>query len=83
MSCLLGIDLGTSSVKVVVVASGARLLGVGNAEYPIYTPSIGFAEQEPADWWEASVRAAHEALEKAGRPEISAIASPDRCMASF
>jgi len=73
MSCLLGIDLGTSSVKVVVVASGARLLGVGNAEYPIYTPSIGFAEQEPADWWEASVRAAHETLEKAGRPEISAI----------
>jgi len=73
MSSLLGIDLGTSSVKVAVVATNARLLGVGNAEYPIYTPSIGFAEQEPVDWWQASVRAAREALEKAGSPEISAI----------
>jgi len=73
MSSLLVIDLGTSSVKVVVVAPDARLLGVGNAEYPIYTLSIGFAEQEPGDWWKASVSAAREALEKAGRPEISAI----------
>jgi xylulokinase len=73
MSCQIGIDLGTSSVKVVVVSPDARLLGVGNAEYPIHTPSIGFAEQDPTDWWHASVRAAREALEKSGRPEISGI----------
>ena len=73
MSSLLGIDLGTSSVKVVVVSPEARLLGVGNAEYPIQTPSIGFAEQDPAHWWQASVRAIRSALENAGRPEISGI----------
>jgi xylulokinase len=73
MSCLLGIDLGTSSVKVVVASPEAKLLGVGNAEYPIHTPSIGYAEQEPADWWQASVRATREALDKAGHPEIAGI----------
>jgi xylulokinase len=73
MSSLLGIDLGTSSVKVVVISYDARLLGVGNAEYPIHTPSIGYAEQDPADWWQKSVRAAREALEKAGHPQISGI----------
>jgi len=73
MSCLLGIDLGTSSVKVVVISPDAKLLGVGNAEYPIQTPSVGHAEQEPADWWQATVRAAREALDKAGRPEIAGI----------
>ena len=73
MSSLLGIDLGTSSVKVVVISPDAKLLGVGNAEYPIQTPSVGHAEQEPADWWQATVRAAREALDKAGRPEIAGI----------
>jgi len=73
MSCLLGIDLGTSSVKVVVVSAEANLLGVGNAEYPIHTPSVGYAEQDPMDWWQSTVRAANQALEKAGRPEISGI----------
>jgi xylulokinase len=73
MSSLLGIDLGTSSVKVVVVSYDAKLLGVGNAEYPILTPSIGYAEQDPAEWWQASVRAAREALQKAGHPHVSGI----------
>ncbi len=42
MSCLLGIDLGTSSVKVAVFAvEGAHLKGVGMAEYPILTPRLG------------------------------------------
>jgi xylulokinase len=73
MNCLLGIDLGTSSVKVVVASPDAKLLGVGNAEYPIHTPSIGYAEQEPADWWQASVRATRQALDKAGHPGIAGI----------
>ena len=73
MSSLLGIDLGTSSVKVVVISPDARLLGIGTAEYSILTPSIGYAEQNPGDWWQASVHAVRQALENAGRPQVSAI----------
>jgi len=47
MSCLLGIDLGTSSVKVVVFGVEGRLKAVGVAEYPILTPQFGYAEQNP------------------------------------
>jgi FGGY family of carbohydrate kinases, N-terminal domain len=70
MSCLLGIDLGTSSVKVVTFGVEGALKGVGLAEYPILTPRLGYAEQDPEQWWRATVTAVREALDKAGRPEI-------------
>jgi xylulokinase len=74
MSSLLGIDLGTSSVKVVVFALDGSIRGLGTAEYPILTPSVGYAEQEPEDWWRATVLAVRQAMEKAGKPDISGIA---------
>jgi xylulokinase len=73
MSSLLGIDLGTSSVKVVVFALDGSIRGIGTAEYPILTPSVGYAEQEPEDWWRATVLAVRQAMDKAGKPEISGI----------
>ena len=48
MSSLLGIDLGTSSVKVVSFAVAGVLKGVGMAEYPILTLSA--VESKPASW---------------------------------
>jgi xylulokinase len=73
MNCLLGIDLGTSSVKVVAFGVEGALRGIGVAEYPTLTPRPGYAEQDPNDWWRATVVATEEALSKAGRPEIVAI----------
>lgn len=73
MSCLLGIDLGTSSVKVVVFDSEGALKGVGMSEYPILTPRLGYAEQDPEQWWRSTKAAVREALEKAGRPDILGI----------
>jgi xylulokinase len=73
MSPLLGIDLGTSSVKVVVFALDGSIKGVGNAEYPILIPSPGYAEQDPEDWWRATVTAVRQATEQAGNSAISSI----------
>jgi|SRR5271165_4768812 len=73
MSCLLGIDLGTSSVKVVVFAVKGALKGIGVAEYPILTPLLGYAEQDPEQWWRATAIAVREALDNAGHPEILGI----------
>jgi xylulokinase len=73
MSSLLGIDLGTSSVKVVVFALDGSIRGIGSAEYRILTPSVGYAEQDPEDWWRATVFAVRQSMDKAGRPEISGI----------
>ena len=74
MSSLLGIDLGTSSVKVVVLALDGAISGIGSDEYPILIPSPGYAEQDPDQWWNATVSAVREALDQAGNPEIASIA---------
>ena len=73
MSCLLGIDLGTSSVKVVVFAVEGGIKGIGLAEYPILTPRVGCAEQDPEQWWRATVDAVRQALGNAGHSEILGI----------
>ena len=58
----LGIDLGTSSVKVLVVDAAGQVRGMGAAEYPIHRPQPGFAEQDPEDWWQATIAATQQAL---------------------
>jgi xylulokinase len=73
MSSLLGIDLGTSSVKVVVFTLDGSISGIGSAEYPILTPSIGYAEQDPEEWWRATAIAVRQAMHNAGHPDISSI----------
>ncbi len=63
---LLGIDLGTTSVKAACVGPDGRLLGLGRAAVPTLTPGPGTAEQDPADWWRATVSAARAALRASG-----------------
>lgn len=50
MARLLGIDVGTSAMKAVLVDETARVLKSASAEYPLHTPRPGWAEQDPADW---------------------------------
>jgi xylulokinase len=72
MTVLLGVDLGTSSVKAVVVREDGALLGVGSREYPILTPELNWAEQNPQTWWEATIYAVQQAVSQAG-VSVSAI----------
>jgi xylulokinase len=73
MKALLGIDLGTSSVKVVVSSMKGAVEGLGNAEYPILTPQPGYAEQDATDWWNATVTAVRQALHRTPDAEILGI----------
>lgn len=59
---LLGVDLGTSSVKVLRVSETGRILGQGSIEYSIRQPRPGWAEQRPQDWWQATAMATRQAL---------------------
>ena len=70
---LLGIDLGTSGVKAVVIDEDAQVLGVGFREIPMEVPAPGRAEQDPAAWWSNTVMAVRQALHEAGNPEIGGI----------
>lgn len=60
--CLLGIDLGTSSVKAALVSEAGSMLSRGSAEYAILRPQTGHSEQEPEAWWRAVCDAVHSAL---------------------
>jgi xylulokinase len=65
MSYLLGLDLGTSSVKCLLADGGGGVRAVAEREYPILAPNPGWAEQEPETWWQMSVEAIQEVLARA------------------
>jgi xylulokinase len=70
---LLGIDLGTSSVKVALVDEGGQVLATGSKEYPVQTPQLHYAEQEPEHWWTATVEATRQALAQVPRVQVAGI----------
>ena len=53
MKYLLGIDLGTSSLKGSVYTTDGRLVDSSACEYDLYIPKKGFSEQDPKDWIKA------------------------------
>ncbi len=59
---LLGIDLGTSSVKVLVLDTQGRILSTSKADYSILAPQPGWSESDPDEWWSATVSAVQIAL---------------------
>lgn len=66
METLLGIDLGTTGVKVALFAAeDGRVLAHAFTAYPLYHPQPGWAEQNPADWWQATVTAIRSCLASA------------------
>ena len=69
--CLLGIDLGTSSVKAVVIDETGRLLNARSREYGIHSPNPGHAEQYTYDWWNATVSAVREAVHALEHPVVA------------
>src|SRR5262249_47784843 len=52
-----GIDVGTSSVKAVIVDAAGAVIDQASAPLAISRPHPGWSEQNPADWWEATNRA--------------------------
>jgi xylulokinase len=50
----LGIDLGTSSVKIVVMNENGQVVSSISKDYDVNYPKVGWAEQNPEDWWTAT-----------------------------
>ncbi len=51
----IGIDLGTSSVKLLLMDSNGNVVNTVSEEYPIYFPRPGWSEQNPEDWYKAVI----------------------------
>ena len=66
MTLLLGIDVGTTGVKAVLLDSTGRVVTVAGREYPLLTPRPGWTEQDPTQWWEASAASIRQVLVVSG-----------------
>ena len=66
MEYLLGIDIGTSGTKTVLFDRDANPITAKTFEYPLYQEQNGWAEQEPADWWNAVVQGVQAVLQASG-----------------
>src|SRR3984885_7119750 len=65
MAYLLGIDIGTSGTKTLLCDEDGVVLATAMAEHPISSPRPGWSEQNPRDWWSATVIATKSVLKKA------------------
>ena len=54
MDYLIGIDLGTSSTKTIIINSAGEIIAEATESYPLYQPNNGWAEQKPEDWAKAT-----------------------------
>ena len=56
MNTYIGIDLGTSSVKLLLVTADGRILNTITKTYPVRYPQSGWSEQDPKDWFSGVVK---------------------------
>jgi xylulokinase len=69
VTSLIGLDVGTSSVKGIAVSPDGDVLAVAESDYPLSIPRPGWAEQDPGDWW----RATQDVLSELGREDAAGI----------
>ncbi|MCA9184218.1 MAG: xylulokinase [Pirellulaceae bacterium] len=65
MSVFLGIDIGTSGTKTLAIDSSGKILSDASASYPAYHPQPLWSEQDPEDWWNATVKTVRSAIKSA------------------
>ena len=74
---VLGIDVGTTAVKAMLVGSNGKVLGESEIEHPVSVPRAGWSEQHPEMWWRSTALAVRKALHNASggawQGEIAAI----------
>ena len=68
-----GIDLGTSSVKLLLMEGSGKICNIVTKEYPLYFPHPGWSEQKPEDWWTQSMAGLKELLEGFDKSQLAGI----------
>ena len=66
MNALLGIDIGTSGTKTLAIDPSGRILADSLKTYPCHVPKPLWSEQDPEDWWQATIASVREVVVKAG-----------------
>lgn len=69
----IGIDLGTSAVKLLLMDSEGNIRNIVSREYPLYFPHPGWSEQKPEDWYEQTMEGIRELLKDADKSQVAGI----------
>lgn len=64
---LLGIDIGTSNIKAVLITPDGDIIGEAQTHYETSFPQAGWAEQNPDDWWQGTVTVVRQVIQKSGK----------------
>lgn len=68
-----GIDLGTSAVKLLLMDGTGKIEKIVSREYPLYFPNPGWSEQNPEDWYTQSLDGLKELLADCDRSQVAGI----------
>lgn len=69
----IGIDLGTSAVKLLLMDSEGKIVNVVSREYPLYFPHPGWSEQKPEDWYRETIAGIKELIRDADKSQVAGI----------
>lgn len=69
----IGIDLGTSGVKIIVMNASGEIVTTTTKTYPVEYPNPGWSEQNPQDWFARTLEGLEEVLEKVPSEEIRGV----------
>ena len=69
----IGVDLGTSAVKLLLMDGEGKILNIVSKEYPLYFPHPGWSEQKPEDWYEQSIAVIKELIADFDKSQVAGI----------
>ena len=69
----IGIDLGTSSVKILLMEGDGTVRKIVSREYPLSFPKPGWSEQDPSDWYTQTMDGLKELLQEADKSQVAGI----------
>lgn len=69
----IGVDLGTSAVKLLLMSGDGRIEKIVSKEYPISFPNPGWSEQRPEDWWEKTLEGIRELTADCDKSQVAGI----------
>ena len=69
----IGVDLGTSAVKLLLMDGSGKIHRIVSKEYPIFFPHPGWSEQNPEDWFDRTMEGLRELLADCDKSQVAGI----------
>ena len=69
----IGVDLGTSAVKLLLMDEKGAIKNIVSKEYPLEFPNPGWSQQKPEDWWEKTIEGLKELTAGCDKSQIAGI----------